>query len=1340
MTSGATATASVSRRRLTPSRGASLLVYAAVVLLNVLQQPGRITFDTKLDLQVDPADLLTRSADLWNGDWALGGLQNQASGYLFPMGPAFLLGDVLGVPMWLWQRLWSAAVMLLAYEGARRLAARWPGIGSAGAVLAGLAYMLSPRVLTTVGGLSGETLPAAVLPWTVLPLVLFLRGRMRGWVAFVLSAATVPLMGGQNATLVVACLLLPALLLALAAGRSPRRRLAHLAGWGALVALGSLWWVVPLLLLGSYAPPFLDFIESARNTAGTTGWLSSLRGTSHWVAFFPGGGPVGWAGGYDLASSRLLMVTTVLVAAIGLVGLLQKDLWERRALAWSVLAGLAVLTAGSGGWAGSVLADAWLDALDSALAPLRNIHKFDPVLRLPLCLGVGAFASSALPAAWRATAAWPALPARRIAAGVVGVLVVAAAAPAAGGSLRTERGFEALPASWRDAVAFLQQQPGTVRTLVLPGLSLPVQTWGRTIDEPIQVLDPTPWMSRAQATVAPAGTLRVLESIEQSTTEARPQRRLAAALHSVGATHVVVRHDLDRAVTDAPDPRLVSAAVQHVPGARLVGAFGTGATGPDIEVFELSRDAEPRVEVQDWEQRTIVDGAPEAVADVRAAGLLAQDGAAVLATGEERPDVVTDTLRRVERSFGRVHDARSGVMTPSDPYRLSRRVHDNADDAMPSSRTVASYDGAATIVASSSSGYADALGEVRPEQHPWSAFDHSIYTSWGTAPLTRPEGQWVEARFEAPTRVGNVSLSFDTFSGARVTSVRVSTDDRSAVAEVEPDGTVAPVAVDDDSATRLRVTVLGAGPEGGQVRLSDVRIVGHDITRSLVLPGQVSSDTAVLLTAEVPRRACVVGRDDRLVGCELGWQRETTETPGFQRTVTVGSSGEWTLRGRAFATHGPALDRLYAPLAEEQVRVVATSTYGGDPAVTAAGALDGRSETAWTSAPGDPAPALQLSWGERRRISAVRVTGGPGQPGELPTHVVVDGGPGTGGPQLVATKGDRAGELEPIRTDRLRVTAYEPAGPEGVGISELEVDGIEDLQHRPRPDTPTGTACGFGPTIEVGTRTVQTRISGTLQDVRTGADLAVVPCGGRWVRLSAGEHRIRVVNPAGFATSSLALLPDARVDLAGGARPPVRSWSATHREVEVSVDAESVVAVAESANPGWEAEVDGTDLRPVVLDGWRQGFVVPAGTTGVVVMDYAPQTPFRVALVGGLVLVGLLLLLAVALLARGTGRLRDASPTVEPAAPAGRPVGPWAQLPALAVLGLLSLPLALGALAGRLTRHHSDVRVAAACVGALAFAAVIALSTSAVVVPPVGSDVVAALTVGAVCGRVLARP
>ncbi|NPD06389.1 DUF3367 domain-containing protein [Nocardioides sp. zg-1308] len=1347
MTDGSTAPV---RRR--PSRsdpwllGVHVLVVVSVVVLNLFQQTGRITFDTKLDLQLDPADLLARSSSLWNGDWALGGLQNQASGYLFPMGPAFLAGELLGVPMWIWQRLWSALVMLLAYEGARRLAASWPGIGRAGAILAGLTYMLAPRVLTTVGGLSGETLPAAVLPWTVLPLVLFLRGRLRGWVAFVLSASTVPLMGGQNATLVVACLVLPALLLALASGRSVRRRLTDLVGWGALVGVATLWWVVPLLLMGAYSPPFLDFIESAETTAGDTGWLSSLRGTSHWVALFPGGGNIGWAGGYELASSTLLMVPTVLVAAIGLLGLLQAGLWERRVLAVSVLVGLAVLTAGSGGWAGSVFSEAWLQALDTSLAPLRNIHKFDPVVRLPLALGVGAFVTSAVPATWRRTAGSTVLPVRTIAVAVTGLLVVAAAGPAAAGSLRTEGGFEDVPDSWRDAVAYLGDRPGPTRAIVLPGAGFAVQTWGRTIDEPVQVLDPSPWMARAQVTVAPAGTLRLLDTVEQSVAEPRPQRRLAAALQALGATHVIVRNDLDPDATDAPEPEVVRAALGHVPGARVAGAFGSTSRGlPAVEVYELAHDDEPRVEVQDWADRSVVDGGPEVVPELRAAGLVPDDEATVLAADGEQADIVTDDLRRVERSFGRVHDARSAVMTPSEAYRVTRLAHDHSDGAMPADRTTAAYDGAAEIVASSSAGYADVLGPVRPELSPYAAFDRSIWTSWASAPLSAPQGQWIEARFDRPTPVRQVSVSFDTFAGARVTSVRITTEDRSVVADVQADGTAPLVDVDDDAASRMRVTVLGAAAGRGQVRLADVRIADHDVTRSLVVPGAVSSATSVFLTSEAPRRACAVDGDDAYVGCELSRQVETSETAGFDRTITVAESGEWRLKGRVVATHGPELDRLFAPLSDRQVGVTASSTYAGDPAVTAAGAVDGRPETGWTSSPGDPAPALQLAWGPRRKVTRVVVTSSPGQPGALPEAFLVDGGPGTGEPQLVATAGPDAGEMRPVRTKQLRVTAFGEAGLEGVGVAEVEVAGIEDLRHEPDPATPTGAACGFGPTIEVGGRVVQTRVTGTLRDVRSGGDLAVVPCGKRSVSLSAGEHRVRVVNPPGLATTTLVLAPSPPPAAAASTRPSVLAWSATHREVEVSAGAESVLAVTESHNRGWTASLDGVELRPVVLDGWRQGFVLPAGATGVVELDYGPQVPFRVSLVGGLVLVGLLLLLSGFLLVRRVGRAPAPAADEEagdPGGPARRSSRGWqlVQLPAVLVVGIVSLPLAVGALVAWATRHHPLHLVSAACAAALAFAGLMAVSASEVVVPPVGSDVVVALVVGVVCGRVLVRP
>ena len=57
----------------------------------------------------------------------------------------------------------------------------------------------------------------------------------------------------------------------------------------------------------------------------------------------------------------------------------------------------------------------------------------------------------------------------------------------------------------------------------------------------------------------------------------------------------------------------------------------------------------------------------------------------------------------------------------------------------------------------------------------------------------------------------------------------------------------------------------------------------------------------------------------------------------------------------------------------------------------------------------------------------------------------------------------------------------------------------------------------------------------------------------------------------------------------------------------------------------------------------------------------------------------------------------------------------------------------------RLTRDRDALQVSVACTGALVAAALVALGGSSVV-PPLGSDVLAALAVGVVCGRVLVRP
>ena len=127
----------------------------------------------------------------------------------------------------------------------------------------------------------------------------------RGWAAERHSRGGLPVLPGLF------------LLLAEATGR---RRLTDLGAWSGLVVLASAVVVGPAVLtrLVRAAVPRLHRVGLQHRRGD--GWLASFRGTSHWVAFFPAAGGSAGSGATSWPPSRLLLFTTVLVAAVGSAG------------------------------------------------------------------------------------------------------------------------------------------------------------------------------------------------------------------------------------------------------------------------------------------------------------------------------------------------------------------------------------------------------------------------------------------------------------------------------------------------------------------------------------------------------------------------------------------------------------------------------------------------------------------------------------------------------------------------------------------------------------------------------------------------------------------------------------------------------------------------------------------------------------------------------------------------------------------------------------------------------------------------------------------------------------
>ena len=1240
-------------------RRAHVAVLGGLVLLSLVQRSGETTFDTKLDLTENPWGFLDRALSLWNPQTNLGDLQNQAYGYLLPIGPYFAVGQAVGVPSWVVQRLWSALLLVVAYTGVVALCRALPVGTRWSRILGGVAYALCPRMVTTIGPISAEALVVALLPWVALPLLRWQKWGLRRSAA--LSALAVAAMGAANATLTVAVLPFAGLVV-LTRPRNVRFRLS--AWWAACVGLACAWWVIPLVLLGQHSPPFLDYIESAENTAGGVGIPQAVRGTTHWVAGVAIGGDPWWPAGYELVASDWLLISTSVIGVVGLVALLDPRVPSRAALLGSASLGLVLLSLGWDGPLSSPLADVWRELLDGTLAAFRNVHKFDPLVRLPAAIGV----AHALGLLLAFRGRHPAASLVR-GAGVIG-LAACVSAPlvvALSPGLRPGPGWERQPEWWHDAAQYVAARDSQARTLVLPSSGFGTQVWGRTVDEPLQPLAEAPWVSRSQVFLGGEGASRLLTAVDAWVDSGRGSPVLGDVLARAGIRFVVLRGDLDRRLSGTPPVAVVRQALERSGGISRVARFGPvlesgGATGlrvsgfavdrstPAIEIFEVEHPV-PTVRLAAVDDIVGVSGGPESIPRLIEDRLLDADQAAVLAMdGAEDTAhwVVTDDLARRERGFGRIRENLGPLLTASEPVRQQRAATDVIGPAAHGHQTVARYRGIAGVTASTSRGYPDALLATSTALGPWSAVDGDPFTAWRSDSGGSPIGQWVRITFDEATSLRRIAARFvdSRLVGPRVRAVDVRTESGVERSVVRGDGSLESLAVPAGWSDGIQVEIAdveGEGDETGEVGIIDLRLPGIDTQRIVVTPADqppaVQRSGAVggfsFHRLDPTRAACViVGFSTR---CDPSLVDPGDEPTSLVRSFTTHGSATFRLQGTVSSRPGSAVEELLEPLAG--MTAAGSSTLSGDPGVAAMRAVDGNPATSWVADPSDLDPTIRLAWGEPREIDSFRIQVSDHPVAARPTAVRIQIGPYTRELDVV----DGWVRFPPRLTDHLDVTVTDwtsvasvdpragSAQPVPPGFAELQIPGVEDLVVAPDMDAATGQPCGFGPDVFIDGIRVSTEVEGTVRDLFENRPLRWSACGDEaaGVDLGSGQHTLEIRASRMFVADGVVLrrIPALSQTADDVGTVAVTRWDDTHRTVDVTTEVAALLVVPENDNSGWIARADGVRLPEVRVDGWQQAWELPAGFDGAVTLVFVPQDAYESGLgfgaAGLAVLVGL---------------------------------------------------------------------------------------------------------------------
>ncbi len=1257
-----------------------LIVFFIALLVFAVTDTGRVFYDTKLGVDIDAGQFLSRLWSLWNPQEWFGMLRDQYIGYALPMAPFFWAGRLVHTPIWLLERVWLALIMAVGFTGLVKLS-RALQIGTdSSRVLAATVFALWPTFTILIGSTSAAVLPGLVVPWAVLPLVSAVQGRSTATRAACRSAVAIAAMGGVNAVYALAVLVLPALYILTQIKSRQRIELAW--KWAIAVVVGTAWWTVPLLLQGKYAFNFLPYIEQSAATERTMSAAAVVRGTGTWTAYLNLGGAPWLQAGWATVSSVPVILASTIVSAVGLAGLARRDMPERRWLSVSVgLAALVALAGYYGPFGGPWHAQ--VDALlNGPLAPIRSLYKLEPVIAVALCLGV----AHALDRCWQVRiriSPYTRIASTAATAPVVALALAGLALPQLSGKILLAGSFTSVPGYWYQTAHYLAAHSARQTALVVPADPHGQFTWGDTGDNPLEPLATSPWAERGLVPYGGAGSQILLQTAEQAIESGAPVPGLAEYLDRAGIRYIVVRNDTSPFVATYTPPQVVNETLAQS-GFRRVASFGPPVASPiypdvvgeapgfapsypAVEIFAADsaefRSSSP-VTVLPISQTVLVDGGPDSLLQLAGQGVLTSRQPTVMAgqplAGRPALWAVTDGQRRADNDFGSTNNFQS--------YTYTAQQRNPVDDPLGGAggpprqilpvsaaghQTVAVLSGAASVTASSAGTW---LGES-PQYDPVNAFDGNPKTAWAESNPTTPVGQWIQINFTHPIRLPTsirIQLLVDSYLRSVANQLRVSTAAGSVVSDVVNTAVTQPLSVPTGLTTWLRITITGASnvvavhPGAG---ITDVLIPGVRVTKYL----QVAQDRA---GATAPATAYSFSQ---LLSPPTNGLDQDGGT-SIDRIFTTSRSVQLTAQLSAAPTPGPALQALITnltPVTATQFQVTASSTWESSPMLGPGNLFGPRTGRPWLASASDLHPTLEIAWHGRRTIGRLVLTPAVGV-ATAPTGVLI-GSPD--GYRLVAV--GLAGVVKvspPLRTDKLYLTLSSSHSPAAgntaadqpaqlpIGLSRVSVPALANLRPATAVSTPFRLNCGSGPPVSVDGHAYRTSVSGTLANLIQVQPVHLHLCAPNGsVSVLAGPHHLTAASSADFNIIDMTLSyssPGAVLSRAQALGIPARqlrvmTWNSDARELRVGSGPASYVEIHENFNPGWTAELNGRPLKPATLDGWQQAFIVPAGRGGTITLRFRPASLYHAVLIGSGIL--LLILAGVALGVRRPRRRRPST-------------------------------------------------------------------------------------------------